>query len=785
MDTKIGLERLSDVKLNEPSDDILQKLIACRHLQFLRIGGGDYKLEHLRDLTKQPLLSHLRISGRKLTPEFIADLSKLPQLITLNLMRTNITADSLNAFSSLDRLRQLILIQTDVKLSDLPVDGILKQLDVLHLPLPASNQTDSLSLSDLPNLQTLSLYEYDEYKSEVPVTVELARLPQLQQVFLDGMRRFDLTLDGTPVLKVVNIRAYQAFDRTVSKSPAAGGLWLRSLTVKNCEQKLAMGINASGLESARFEKAGLLYVSLSPATFLSHSDDPNINMVGVPNIKDMNLTGLQSAIDAFADANGPHTLRLDNFPTEQLDLARLAANNGIKTLIFHESSVAFDQMLQVISIPSLAELHSLYSKVSGSECQQLIERAPKLQRLGLMLEGMRTLRIENATELRNGPRYRTQITPVDAIRLINVPKLADSYVLQPGVAYARIENAPSLTGIAFRSAVPARSAVKGVRDLKFFIAGGSRVTDDYLSDVLKCKSLEELALIHPQITEASLEAIAKLPNLKKLRLEGCEISDEHFSDLTRLNPYLTDLWLIDTKLTPAIADDLRNLTMLKSLKIHVSSVDDDLINAITSKQSLSKLAIIGSPIDDGQIQALAKMSFVRDLELSGCELNEFQLTAIADTPWLLERFTMRGGKADAQGMMKLIAAKQRCRFDIELADVGVEPFMAIMNLGKAVPGDWEENMIDEYSVSRIPPYNVRGIPTDHDSHDSFELDARRFDEKSSQFAQAGPSSQPAGPLSVIQYWFGLQDSAANSTDEADDLSEEELKQLFESETSEF
>jgi beta-lactamase regulating signal transducer with metallopeptidase domain/Leucine-rich repeat (LRR) protein len=93
-------------------------------------------------------------------------------------------------------------------------------------------------------------------------------------------------------------------------------------------------------------------------------------------------------------------------------------------------------------------------------------------------------------------------------------------------------------------------------------------TDKGLAELAKCRLLEELYIGSPGITDEGMRHVARLTNLKKLMLFGCEnITNEGLAQLTTLKS-LKHLYITDSKITIGGLSHLNKMPALYKLDLH-------------------------------------------------------------------------------------------------------------------------------------------------------------------------------------------------------------------------
>lgn len=115
-------------------------------------------------------------------------------------------------------------------------------------------------------------------------------------------------------------------------------------------------------------------------------------------------------------------------------------------------------------------------------------------------------------------------------------------------------------------------------------------TDKGLAELAKCRLLEELNIGSPGITDEGMRHVAKLTNLKKLMLFGCEnVTNEGLAQLTTLKS-LRDLYITDSKITIGGLSYLNEMPELYKLDLFDIEQDHSGLN-ISGLTNLEELGL--------------------------------------------------------------------------------------------------------------------------------------------------------------------------------------------------
>jgi hypothetical protein len=134
--------------------------------------------------------------------------------------------------------------------------------------------------------------------------------------------------------------------------------------------------------------------------------------------------------------------------------------------------------------------------------------------------------------------------------------------------------------------------LKSLTQLRFLNLERTQVTDTGLENLKGLNELEELNLVETKITDAGLEKLEGLSQLHVLCLGDTQVTDaglEHLKGLSELQ----ELQLFDTQITDAGLEKLTILKQLRSLPLERTKVTDAGVNKL--RQELPNCLIVNGP----------------------------------------------------------------------------------------------------------------------------------------------------------------------------------------------
>jgi internalin A len=147
----------------------------------------------------------------------------------------------------------------------------------------------------------------------------------------------------------------------------------------------------------------------------------------------------------------------------------------------------------------------------------------------------------------------------------------------------------------------------------------SWITDMDLRRIAGHRRLQKLDLSHTRVTNAGLEHLAVLPDVRELNLYyAAYVSDGGVAHLTNWRR-LEHLDLQGTQITSRSLESISRLTELRSLDISFTAINDDGFEHLGSLRKLKKLAMGGNRLNGSCISFLPLLPALVDLDLSGIQ----------------------------------------------------------------------------------------------------------------------------------------------------------------------
>lgn len=207
-----------------------------------------------------------------------------------------------------------------------------------------------------------------------------------------------------------------------------------------------------------------------------------------------------------------------------------------------------------------------------------------------------------------------------------------------------------------------------MRDLHFFSAGGVGLTDEIVSEVLRCKTLRTLTLAFAtQVSPSVLAQIAELPELEYLSVPGCKIDDAFVRSLAKCKK-LTGLILDNTSITNDAFKGL-GLESMDHFSVNHTSVTEDVVLKVLTNQRIVKLGLAGMKLNAATVDKIARCKQLEEVDFSGTHLDSMCWKAL--TGFVVQRPLLalfRDAKIDAPSIREMLTERNGLVVDLTGAE---------------------------------------------------------------------------------------------------------------------
>jgi hypothetical protein len=146
------------------------------------------------------------------------------------------------------------------------------------------------------------------------------------------------------------------------------------------------------------------------------------------------------------------------------------------------------------------------------------------------------------------------------------------------------------------------------------------VTDESLAKLAALKELRILNLSHTRVSDSGLRALSELHHLEVLELSGTSIGDDTLALIVKSNPGLQTLMLAKTHVTGASLQVIRHLKTLEVLDLAGCPIDDDDLEQIGDLRRLRSLVLAKTQITDCGAQTLVTLDDLYELNIRGTHI---------------------------------------------------------------------------------------------------------------------------------------------------------------------
>jgi hypothetical protein len=157
------------------------------------------------------------------------------------------------------------------------------------------------------------------------------------------------------------------------------------------------------------------------------------------------------------------------------------------------------------------------------------------------------------------------------------------------------------------------------------------------------------------VTDAGLEAVARLPTLTSLLLKRCPITDGGLAALHG-HPALRHVQLDDCPITDAAVEHLATLPDLQQLSLSGTQVTDDGIAKLSQAPLLWQLHLKRTRVTSAGLRALVQSPMLKELALDQTGVGDAEMAILADMA-KIETVSLAGTKVADQGMAILASAR--------------------------------------------------------------------------------------------------------------------------------
>ncbi|TWU48773.1 hypothetical protein Poly51_46760 [Rubripirellula tenax] len=633
------LQRIRRVQCIDAESGLARRVCELPTLVHLELFGGTMDGPSLSGLKGNPFLYALGMTRQTLSSEKLDLVTQLSWLAELDLSRTDLDSQGLARLDSIKRLRTLNLSQTNLAPSDIGTPGWASELIRLTLSRPAKGTSGTLKIEGWPRLETLLLHRNTLAANDEVFEVRLADLPSLTQLRLDRLQKHRLHMRNVPLLEQISDETTPDQFMMEQNIWIPGLGWYVQLHLEDMPSLTKVQCFAQDLESFSFKNVTNLK-SLEIGSYL-------VSLYGDTLTDFVEKDRCQDWIDQVGESDGPHEVVFAGLPLDEVDLTSLAKNRGIRRLQFIESPLRIEQVRELAPMNEIVEFGLGSCEIRGDDLSWFLRTFPRLEAIRINGENLEEVNVSCEQTL-----TRVEVSTlrkVDSFRMAGQPDLGASFRIEHPMKSFEIRDARSLRGLAIAEPWPSNSIVTGLRDLRWFAAGGKHVNDSIVNELLECPYLDQLTLAYPAISKSLLYRIGEFSRLSVLVIPGAEIDDDVTSRWTSMRS-LWEINLDDSRVGVDTIAWLSELPSLRSVSLNRVPLDQPAAEALAELRQLSALRLREVNIRADDVASLLAGESLELLDVSYCPADPSelkQIIALAAASPTLKGLIMHGCKVDA------------------------------------------------------------------------------------------------------------------------------------------
>ncbi|OYP31055.1 hypothetical protein [Rhodopirellula sp. MGV] len=523
------------VRLESPSDAVLNETLRADNLTSFRIGGDGYDLRLLDQLSGRIHLDDLRIAGRSIDQGTVRVIGALPRLETLNLIRSNVPAVAISSLE-LPKLRRLDLRMTDLTLAELGTPPWSKNVVELSLPRPY-DRSDKIEIENWPELRRLTVNDLELQVNSRLLEIKLANLPKLEELKLDQLQCYALQLTQLPVLPEITLLKDNIANRLARGEKYPSTLWVRRFEIDQLPKLASISFYVSEVEQIRLSRL--------PELKGAYVDVSRYDSSGYRHSNAISQRSKVVLVDGLAASDGPEIIDFNGVDLSGVELAPLRANSRLAELRLVGTGIGLEQLTKLSPMPQLMKLQVDSSVFTPAKLGRLLDAFPSIESLQFEDSQDAAFVFRQSTEdlhLSDHPNLKTLLAEslsqgvFRSVQIRNMPSLNSAFDFAWVENDVHIQGAPNLRGLSFAAPLPATVQLSDLQNLEYFAAGGDRVDDSIVEAISHSERLATLTLAYASASSESLKSIP-VASLKHLCLAGCNVDDEvvrAWGDLTQL-----------------------------------------------------------------------------------------------------------------------------------------------------------------------------------------------------------------------------------------------------------
>lgn len=581
--------KVLDVRGTKVTDAGLAHLGRAKGLSDLNLSGTNVTGSGLSHLKAKPDLEKLAFDDTLIGDDALAELAGCPNLVYLSLNETAISDAGLDKLQAVKNLRTVSATGTEITRTG--VERLKKAIKGISVEWTSpSDEPDPkpvlppVAIEKLPPPDPASLVK--KYDAQVKTEGDSKDKPVIAVSF-----------EGKPVTdeEIANLRAWKS---------------IRVLNLKGCEKitdaalpYIALLPELTDLNLIGTAVKGDGLVHLKSLVELANLDLPAVPMTAkqvAPLAPLKELEKLHAKLPLETDV----ALKfLTEFPKlKQLDLRGLNLSNrqmvyvgrmrGLERLDLSSERMGDRGLAQIKNLKKLQELRLINTAVTDAGLKSLGE-----------MSGLKVLELSGSRLTDVGMVNLRLLTDLERLKIANTG-LSDRSLVS-------IRECSRLIELELRGADitdKGLASLAEMKDIEWIDLSGTRVTDEGLKHMRGWEELRKLTIEDSSITGTGFAALKKLKRLARIQLNRSRINDQGIEAITQLTePDDLYIWLDGTPITDAGLEKLASLQNLRELSLNGAlRLTDKAADILKKFPSLTEVSVRGSAISPKAIAELKK-----------------------------------------------------------------------------------------------------------------------------------------------------------------------------------
>lgn len=612
-------------------------------------------------------LLHLSLDSLRLDSKAAAFIDAQPHLLALHANNCKFDESAKRSLIRQTHLRSVQLRGCQISGDWLPQCRWRQTAKSLILPV-GMRADESLVVTDWPHLSDMQFLQSTAEHHPFASKIAIERMPNLQSVKVDVLRKYDLTIQDAPELRTIEPIQVNDFE-SEQVGEVSRLIQVDQLTLRNCPLLKRVGLMIS--ESRKFdisESGGLNHLSIGAF---------RVGQLGMLYREPLKAGDANELIRQIGCLPRLIQLEFTGLPIADCDLSPLANHGQLQRLQFSGHKVGPEQLAQLGSMPRLVELNIGDCPVDDEAFELLNRQFPGLERLVGDLSKLSQLRLDADSRLQ-----QIQTPPLENAETVIIKGsslLITGLNIDSAIKRLDLHDVARLSGFSATEPLPAECSFGRFRDLRYFMVGGQNVDDVVLSKLLDCFELEQLMLAYSNISQDAWKQIGRFKGLRTLIVPGGQIDDDIVSYWSEVNE-LWNLTLADTQVDLGTVQWAMKNRSLRFLSLDRVNLSERAIDELPLLEQVTHLSMKKVPLSPRQLGDICKIP-LDYLDISGQDLTSEHVDQLSQASSPL-RLVARNCNLSGSLVKKLLTQRPRM-----IVDLGASTERILLAISTSDPAD--------------------------------------------------------------------------------------------------